>query len=58
MAQKITPSLWVETTDAMVVAELEWSILAAGPYVQFNESVSFVINTQDQEETDYYWEAL
>jgi predicted 3-demethylubiquinone-9 3-methyltransferase (glyoxalase superfamily) len=30
MAQKITPSLWVETTDAMVVAEYELSIFKDG----------------------------
>lgn len=93
--QKITPCLWVETTDAKSVADyylsifkdgvlkeyhqytnppeagggnfetaiieiagMELSILAAGPYFKFNESVSFVINTKDQAETDYYWEAL
>ena len=93
--QKITPCLWVETTDAKAVADyylsifkdgvlkeyhqytnppeagggnfetaiieiagMELSILAAGPYFKFNESVSFVINTKDQAETDYYWEAL
>jgi predicted 3-demethylubiquinone-9 3-methyltransferase (glyoxalase superfamily) len=93
--QKITPSLWVETTDAKAVADyylsifkdgklkeqhkytnppeagggkfetatieiegMELSILAAGPFQKFNESVSLVINTKDQAETDYYWNAL
>ncbi len=93
--QKITPCLWVETTDAKAVADyylsifkegkmkehhqyknppeagggnfetaiieiagMELSILAAGPFFKFNESVSFVINTKDQTETDYYWAAL
>ncbi|MFN8256492.1 MAG: VOC family protein [Bacteroidales bacterium] len=93
--QKITPNLWVETTDAKAVADyylsifkdgkikehhkytnppeagggnfetaiieiagMELSILAAGPFAKFNESVSFVINTKDQAETDYYWTAL
>lgn len=93
--QKITPCLWVETTDAKAVVDyylsifkdgkmkelhqyknppeagggkfetaiieiagMELSILAAGPFFKFNESVSFVINTKDQAETDYYWEAL
>jgi predicted 3-demethylubiquinone-9 3-methyltransferase (glyoxalase superfamily) len=37
---------------------MELNILAAGPYVKFNESVSFVINCKDQEEVDYYWNAL
>ncbi len=95
IAQKITPSLWVETTDAKAVAdyylsifkdgklkdhrkyknppeagggdfetaiieinEMEFTILAAGPFFKFNESVSFVINCKDQAEVDYYWKAL
>jgi predicted 3-demethylubiquinone-9 3-methyltransferase (glyoxalase superfamily) len=95
ITQKITPSLWVETTNAKEVVDyylsifkdaklkehhqyknppeagggnfetavmelngLEFSILAAGPYFKFNESVSFVINCVDQAEVDYYWNAL
>lgn len=45
-------------TAVMELAGVEFSILAAGPLFKFNEAVSFVINTKDQEETDYYWEAL
>lgn len=93
--QKITPNIWVETTDAKAVADyylsifkdgklkehhkytnppeagggnfetaiieiagIELSILAAGPFFKFNESVSLVINCKDQEEVDYYWNAL
>lgn len=93
--QKITPCIWVETTDAksvvdyylsifkdakmkehqkyknppeigggdfetaiIEIAGMEFSILAAGPFFKFNEAISFVINTKDQAETDYYWEAL
>jgi predicted 3-demethylubiquinone-9 3-methyltransferase (glyoxalase superfamily) len=93
--QKVTPCLWVETTDAKAVADyylsifkdgklkeyhkyknppeagggdfetaiieiadMELSILAAGPFFKFNESVSFVINCKDQAEVDYYWAAL
>ena len=93
--QKITPNIWVETTDAKAVvdyyisifkdgklkehhkyknppeagggdfetaiieiADMELSILAAGPFLKFNESVSFVINCKDQAEVDYYWNAL
>ena len=37
---------------------MELSILAAGPFFKFNESVSFVINCKDQAEVDYYWNAL
>lgn len=95
ISQKITPCLWVETTDAKAVVDyylsifkegkmkehrqyknppeagggnfetammdingIEFSILAAGPYFKFNESVSFVINCKDQAEVDYYWGAL
>ena len=93
--QKITPNIWVETTDAKAVADyylsifkdgklkehrkyknppeagggdfetavieiedMELSILAAGPFFKFNESVSFVINCKDLAEVDYYWNAL
>jgi predicted 3-demethylubiquinone-9 3-methyltransferase (glyoxalase superfamily) len=93
--QKITPNIWVETTDAKAVADyylsifkdgklkehhkytnppeagggdfetaiieiagMELSILAAGPFFKFNESVSLVINCKDQPEVDYYWNAL
>lgn len=45
-------------TAIIEIAGMELSILAAGPFFKFNESVSFVINTKDQAETDYYWEAL
>ena len=45
-------------TATIEIAGMEFSILAAGPLFKFNEAVSFVINTKDQAETDYYWEAL
>ncbi|MBK8514668.1 MAG: VOC family protein [Saprospiraceae bacterium] len=45
-------------TAIMEIAGVEFSILAAGPLFKFNEAVSFVINTKDQAETDYFWEAL
>ncbi len=45
-------------TALIEIAGMEVSILAAGPLFKFNEAVSFVINTVDQAETDYYWEAL
>jgi len=37
---------------------MELSILAAGPFQKFNESFSLIINTKDQDETDYFWNAL
>lgn len=45
-------------TAVMEIAGMEFSILAAGPFFKFNESISFVINCKDQAEVDYYWEAL
>lgn len=45
-------------TAVMEIAGMEFSILAAGPYFQFNEAISLVINCTDQEEVDYYWNAL
>jgi predicted 3-demethylubiquinone-9 3-methyltransferase (glyoxalase superfamily) len=32
--------------------------LNGGPQFKFNESVSFVVNCQTQEEVDYFWEKL
>lgn len=45
-------------TAVMEIGGIEFSILAAGPYFKFNESVSFVVNCKDQAEVDYYWNAL
>lgn len=45
-------------TAVIEIERMEFSILAAGPLFKFNEAVSFVINTKNQSETDYYWEAL
>jgi predicted 3-demethylubiquinone-9 3-methyltransferase (glyoxalase superfamily) len=45
-------------TAIIQIADMELSILAAGPFFKFNESVSFVINCKDQAEVDYYWNAL
>jgi predicted 3-demethylubiquinone-9 3-methyltransferase (glyoxalase superfamily) len=48
--------------DALVVEfELrgqQFQILNGGPYFKFNEAVSFSIDCKDQEETDYFWNAL
>ena len=32
--------------------------ISAGPFFKFNESVSFIIPCETQEEIDYYWEKL
>ena len=37
---------------------LKFTLLNGGPAFKFNESVSFMIHTKDQAETDYYWNKL
>ena len=37
---------------------LEFIALNGGPLFQFNESVSFLVHCEDQQEADYYWEKL
>lgn len=36
----------------------KYDLLAAGPIFKFTEAVSLTIRTEDQEETDYYWNSL
>ena len=36
----------------------EFVALNGGPHFKFNEAVSFIINCENQEEVDYYWEKL
>ena len=36
----------------------EFIALNGGPHFQFNEAISFIVNCEDQEEIDYYWEKL
>jgi len=45
-------------TAVVELVGVEFSILAAGPMFKFNEAISLVINCKDQDEVDYYWEAL
>lgn len=45
-------------TAIMEIGDIEFSILAAGPYFKFNEAISLVVNCKDQAEVDYYWAAL
>jgi predicted 3-demethylubiquinone-9 3-methyltransferase (glyoxalase superfamily) len=37
---------------------LHFTALNGGPFYKFNESISFVIRCDDQEQIDYYWEKL
>jgi predicted 3-demethylubiquinone-9 3-methyltransferase (glyoxalase superfamily) len=36
----------------------EFTALNGGPLFKFNESISFVVNCENQDEVDYYWEKL
>ena len=36
----------------------EFVALNGGPQFKFNESISFVVNCETQEEVDYYWQKL
>ena len=40
------------------IAGQHFTALNGGPQFKFNESISFVISCQDQEEVDYYWGKL
>ncbi len=50
-------------TDSPFISEIElqgqkFSLLNGGAYDKFNDSISWVISTADQVETDYYWDRL
>jgi predicted 3-demethylubiquinone-9 3-methyltransferase (glyoxalase superfamily) len=42
----------------MEIEDQEFILLNAGPMFKFNESVSFSIEANTQQEIDYYWEKL
>ncbi len=45
-------------TIAFTLKGQQFIALNGGPVFQFNESISFVIDCETQEEVDYYWNAL
>jgi len=47
-----------ELTVEFTVMGIEYMGLNGGPEFKPNESVSFMIETEDQEETDRYWNAI
>ena len=47
-----------ELTIDFELEGMRFTAINAGPEFKFNESVSFMISCQDQEEIDYYWEKL
>jgi len=50
-----------EGTVMTLEFELEGEAFVAlngGPHYKFNEAISFIVNCENQQELDYYWEAL
>ena len=45
-------------TIEFTINGIDFVALNGGPQFRFNESVSFVVNCENQQEVDYYWEKL
>jgi predicted 3-demethylubiquinone-9 3-methyltransferase (glyoxalase superfamily) len=52
-----TPSGTVEIFTIELLGQ-EFTLMSAGPLFKFNESISFVVHCETQEEIDYYWDKL
>ncbi len=52
-----TPSGDVEIVTIELFGQ-QFTLMGAGPEFKFNESISFVVDCDGQEEVDYYWNAL
>ncbi len=52
-----TPSGTVEIVTLRLFGQ-EFQLMSAGPLFKFNESISFVVNCDTQQEIDYFWEKL
>ncbi len=52
-----TPSGTVEAVTFELLGQ-EFMAISAGPLFTFNESISFIVKCETQEEIDYYWEKL
>jgi predicted 3-demethylubiquinone-9 3-methyltransferase (glyoxalase superfamily) len=52
-----TPSGTVDTVSFELLGQ-EFMAISAGPLFKFNESISFIVRCETQEEIDYYWEKL
>jgi predicted 3-demethylubiquinone-9 3-methyltransferase (glyoxalase superfamily) len=52
-----TPSGNVEVVEIELFGQ-HFTLMSAGPEFKFTEAISFVIDCQDQDEVDYYWEKL
>jgi predicted 3-demethylubiquinone-9 3-methyltransferase (glyoxalase superfamily) len=60
--KSVFPTAKIETVnDFMATFELEgqrFNALNGGPKFKFNEAVSFFISVENQEQVDYFWNAL
>jgi predicted 3-demethylubiquinone-9 3-methyltransferase (glyoxalase superfamily) len=45
-------------TGSFRIAGQEFMVINGGPYFQFNEAVSFVVDCEDQTEIDRFWNVL
>ena len=52
-----TPSGDADVVSFMLSSQ-PFMAISAGPFFKFNESISFVVYCETQEEIDYYWKAL
>lgn len=52
-----TPSGTVDIVTIELLGQ-EFMLISAGPLFKFNEAISFMVHCNNQEEIDYYWEAL
>ena len=52
-----TPSGSVDIVTIELLGR-EFTLISAGPLFKFNESISFMVHCDTQEEIDYYWEKL
>lgn len=52
-----TPSGTVDIINIELLGQ-EFTLMSAGPLFKFNESISFVVSCDSQEEIDYYWGRL
>ena len=45
-------------TMTFEIEDRQFMTINGGPHFKFNESISLVVNCNDQEEVDYYWDKL
>lgn len=63
-SKTLSPESYNDTPSGTVdiytieLAGQQFTLMNAGPHFKFNEAISFVIDCNDQEEVDYYWDRL